>query len=295
MNELLLALIGAVLFLITAPLVGGLIAGIDRKLTARFQSRIGPPIIQPFYDVAKLIHKEKAFANPVEIILTSAYLILTALSGAIIFAGNNILLAVFCLALAHTFLILAAYSANAPYSHVGAVRELISAMIGEPILILTAAGFFMITGSFIVTDILAESLPAIIYLPGVFIALFAVLTLKLRKSPFDISTSHHAHQELVKGVTASLSGKSLAKVEVSHWYETVTLLSIMLLFFAGQPVIGFIVIIIAYFLEIVIDNIFPRITWKMSVKTLWLITLILGVVNICVIGVLGGITGGLII
>lgn len=288
MIETAMPIIGAIAFLIVAPFLGGLLSGADRILTARMQSRIGPPILQPFYDISKLCHKEKAFSNPVEIIFTTAYLALTALSGAILFAGNNILLVVFCLALADTFLILAAYAANAPYSHVGAVRELISVMVGEPILMLLAAALFMVTGSFMVADILTAQVPAIIYLPGVFIALFAILTLKLRKSPFDISTSHHAHQELVKGVTASLSGKSLAKVEVAHWYETILLLAMMFLFFAGQPVIGAIVIIIAYLLEIVIDNVFPRVTWKMTVKSLWLITIILGVVNLCVIAIIGG-------
>ncbi|MDR0980396.1 MAG: NADH-quinone oxidoreductase subunit H [Methanocalculaceae archaeon] len=289
--NLILAITGAVLFLILAPLLGGLIAGVDRVLTARMQSRRGPPVLQPFYDISKLWHKERAFANPVEMIFTTGYLVLIAFSGALLFSGGDLLLVVFTLALAHTFLILAAYAANAPYSTVGAERELIGVMVAEPILILLAAGFFMITGSFFVSDILKETVPAIIYLPGVFLALFAVLTLKLRKSPFDIATSHHAHQELVKGVTASLSGRTLAKVEIAHWYETILILALMFLFFAGNPVLGIIVVVICYFLEILMDNLFPRVTWKMTVKSLWIATILLGVINIAVIGVVGGVIG----
>ncbi|HJK47749.1 MAG TPA: NADH-quinone oxidoreductase subunit H, partial [Methanocorpusculum sp.] len=164
-------------------------------------------------------------------------------------------------------------------------------MVAEPVLILLAAGFFMVTGSFFVSDILKEEIPAIIYLPGVFLALFAVLTLKLRKSPFDISTSHHAHQELVKGVTSSLSGKTLAKVEIAHWYETILILALIFLFFAGNPILGIIVVIICYFLEILMDNLFPRVTWQMTVKSLWIATVILGVINIAVIGFVGGVIG----
>lgn len=289
--NLILAATGAVLFLILAPLVGGLIAGVDRVLTARMQSRRGPPVLQPFYDISKLWHKEPAFVNPVEKIFTTAYLVLIAFSGALLFAGGDLLLVVFALALAHTFLILAAYAANAPYSTVGAERELIGVMVAEPVLILLAAGFFMVTGSFFVSDILKEEIPAIIYLPGVFLALFAVLTLKLRKSPFDISTSHHAHQELVKGVTSSLSGKTLAKVEIAHWYETILILALIFLFFAGNPILGIIVVIICYFLEILMDNLFPRVTWQMTVKSLWIATVILGVINIAVIGFGGGVIG----
>ena len=289
--NLILAATGAVLFLILAPLVGGLIAGVDRVLTARMQSRRGPPVLQPFYDISKLWHKEPAFVNPVEKIFTTAYLVLIAFSGALLFAGGDLLLVVFALALAHTFLILAAYAANAPYSTVGAERELIGVMVAEPVLILLAAGFFMVTGSFFVSDILKEEIPAIIYLPGVFLALFAVLTLKLRKAPFDISTSHHAHQELVKGVTSSLSGKTLAKVEIAHWYETILILALIFLFFAGNPILGIIVVIICYFLEILMDNLFPRVTWQMTVKSLWIATVILGVINIAVIGFVGGVIG----
>ncbi|MCQ2356619.1 MAG: NADH-quinone oxidoreductase subunit H [Methanocorpusculum sp.] len=289
--NLILAAIGAVQFLVLAPIFGGLIAGIDRVLTARMQSRRGPPVLQPFYDISKLWHKERAFANPVEMIFTTGYLVLIAFSGALLFAGGDLLLVVFALALAHTFLILAAYAANAPYSTVGAERELIGAMVAEPILILLATGFFMITGSFFASDILVSAVPPIVYLPGVFLALFAVLTLKLRKSPFDISTSHHAHQELVKGVTSSLSGRTLAKVEIAHWYETILILALMFLFFAGNPVLGIIVIIVCYFLEILMDNLFPRVTWRMTVKSLWIVTIILGVANIAVIGLCGGVIG----
>ncbi|MEE1135461.1 MAG: NADH-quinone oxidoreductase subunit H [Methanocorpusculum sp.] len=287
--NVIMAILGSVIFLIAAPLLGGLLSGIDRIITARMQSRRGPPVLQPFYDISKLWHKEKIFANPVEMIFTTAYLVLTAVSGAMFFAGLNILLVVFCLALAHTFLILAAYAANAPYSHIGAERELLSVMVAEPILILLGVGFFMVTGTFMVSEIMGAAVPAICYLPGVFLALFAVLTLKLRKSPFDISTSHHAHQELVKGVTSSFAGKTLAKVEVAHWYETILLLGMIFLFFAGCPIIGIIVVIVGYFLEILIDNIFPRVTWQMTVKSLWLVTLILGVLNIVLLGFFGGI------
>jgi len=293
MNSVFMAIIGAVIFLVAAPFVGGLLSGIDRKLTARMQSRRGPPITQPFYDLAKLWHKEQVVANPSETIFTVAYLVFIALSGAMLFAGMNFLLVIFALGLAHTFLILAAYAANAPYSHIGAERELLSIMISEPILILIGAGFFMVTGTFAVSEIFFDAtLPAICYLPGIFLAFFAVLTLKLRKSPFDISTSHHAHQELVKGVTSSFAGRTLAKVELAHWYETIILLAIMFLFFAGQPVVGILVVIVAFFLEIVIDNMFPRVTWQMTVKSLWLITLILGVLNLVIIGIL--IAGGII-
>ena len=51
-------IICAILYFVLAPFAGGLLNGIDRKLTARVQGRKGPSILQPFYDVHKLIKKD---------------------------------------------------------------------------------------------------------------------------------------------------------------------------------------------------------------------------------------------
>jgi ech hydrogenase subunit B len=287
--NIMMAIIGAVAFLVFAPLIGGLLMGCDRVFTARMQSRVGPPILQPFYDVVKLWHKEKAFSSPVETIFTTAYLVLVAFSGAMLATGGNILLVVFSLTLAHTFLILAAYSANAPFSHIGAERELISVMIMEPALILYAAGIFMVTGSFMLIDVFRMGVPVIVYMPGIFLMMFSILLLRLRKSPFDISTSEHAHQELVKGVTSSLSGKNLAKVEIAHWYEAMILIALMILLFSQVYIAAVLMVLVVFFLVLIIDNVFPRVTWQMTVKRIWVTTFILGVVNIIILGIFGGV------
>ena len=52
-------LLGIVLFAIAGPVIGCLLAGLDRKITARMQGRVGPPLLQPYYDVRKLIEKDK--------------------------------------------------------------------------------------------------------------------------------------------------------------------------------------------------------------------------------------------
>ena len=50
--------ISIIAYLILAPIVGGLLAGLDRKFSAKMQRRVGPPVLQPFYDVFKLFEKE---------------------------------------------------------------------------------------------------------------------------------------------------------------------------------------------------------------------------------------------
>jgi len=279
----------AVIFIILAPFIGGLLAGIDRKLTARMQGRVGPPLLQPFYDVGKLFKKEQIVVTPSQHFYVLSYLVFIVASGALFFAGGDLLLVIFAFTLAHIFLVLGAYSSYSPYSFIGAERELIQFIAYEPMIILAAVGMYMVTKTFFVWEIMASSMPLILYLPGVFLGFLMVLTIKLRKSPFDLSTSHHAHQEIVKGVTTEFSGPMLARVEIAHWYENVFLLGFIYLFFAWNPLVGIIAIIIAYVLEILIDNTFSRATWKFTLKSAWIIAGMMGLVNLGVLYYLSGV------
>jgi NADH:ubiquinone oxidoreductase subunit H len=166
---------------------------------------------------------------------------------------------------------------------VGAERELLQIIAYEPMIILTAVGMYMVTKSFFVSTIIASPVPIILYLPGVFIGYLIVLTIKLRKSPFDISTSHHAHQEIVKGVTTDFAGPNFGKIEIAHWYEYVFLLGVIWLFFAWNPFIAVAAILVAYFLEILIDNTIARVKWQLMLRTAWVIAGTLGIVNLGVL------------
>lgn len=283
-----ISIVNAVIYILLAPIVGGLVAGIDRKVTARMQGRVGPPILQPFYDVGKLFEKENVVVTISQNFWVISYLVFMAVSGALFFSGGDFLLVIFAFTLSHIFLVLGAYASNSPYSHVGAERELIQIIAYEPMIILTAVGMYLVTKSFNISDIVASGIPIIEFLPGVFIGYLMVLTLKLRKSPFDLSTSHHAHQEIVKGVTTDFSGPNLAKIEIAHWYEYVVILGVVWLFFGFNPVIAVAAIIITYFLEILIDNTFARVKWQMTLKSAWLIAGALGLVNLATLYYLRG-------
>ncbi len=277
------AIVNAVIYLLLAPVVGGLIAGIDRRITARMQGRVGPPLLQPFYDVGKLFEKENLVVTTTQNFYVLSYLVFMAVSGALFFSGGDMLLVIFAFTLSHIFLVLGAYAAFSPYSHVGAERELIQIIAYEPMIIITAAGMYMVTKSFYVSDIVQSAVPVVLYLPGVFIGYLIVLTIKLRKSPFDLSTSHHAHQELVKGVTTDFAGPNLAKIEIAHWYEYVFLLGVVYLFFGFNPLLAIAAIIIAYFLEILIDNTTSRVKWQMTLRSAWLVAGTLGIINLGVL------------
>jgi ech hydrogenase subunit B len=277
------AIIWVIVFIVLAPIVGGYIAGADRRITARMQGRVGPPLAQPFYDVFKLLGKQNLVVNRFHGDYVNCFLLFTVVSGCIFFSGGNLLLVIFALIVADVFLVLGAYCTNSPYALIGAERELLQMLAAEPMLILTAVGLFVATGSFNVSVMVNTSKCAFLVIPGVFIAFTYVLTIKFRKSPFDLSTSHHAHQELVKGLTTEFAGPSLAAFEIAHFYETVLLLAMVYLFFANIWWLGVIVALATYFVEILIDNINARIKWELMIKSAWVVTLILGVGNLLVL------------
>lgn len=277
------AWIAVILYIVLAPIIGGLISGIDRRISARMQGRYGPPILQPFYDVFKLMQKQNIVVNKHQKFYIFCFLVFVIVSGCIFFAGGDLLLAIFALTLASVFMIIAAYSTYSPYAYIGAEREMLQMMAYEPMVILTIVGMYMVTKSFNVLDIALYDQPLIYSLPGIFIGFLFILTIKFRKSPFDISMSHHAHQEIVRGIITEFSGKDLAMVEVAHWYENVFLLGIVCLFFASNPILAIVIALLTYFLEIFIDNNNSRLKWQSALGSAWIVALILGVGNIAVL------------
>ena len=272
--------IAALIYVIAAPFAGGLLAGIDRRITARMQRRVGPPLLQPFHDVRKLLEKENLVVNPAQHFYLGGFLLFNIVSGALFFAGGDLLIVMFALALASVFLVLAACGANSPFSHIGAERELLQVMACEPMLLIAALGLYTSSGSFQVREIMDVPHLLVVQLPGIFFGLLFILTIKLRKSPFDLSTSHHAHQELVKGVTTEFSGPALALIEVAHWYENMLLLGLVYLFMAAEPWLAGPVVALVYFLEILVDNTTARLKWQATLRSSWIVAATAGAINL---------------
>lgn len=280
--------IQCIAYILLAPVLGCLLDGLDRKLTARMQGRQGPSVYQPWWDFQKLLAKEKLMVNQSQFYLMVSYTLFVVLAGALLFAGSDMLLVFFALTTAETFMLLSAATTSSPYSAMGVNRELIQMVSAEPMVLLTAVGFYLASGSFCVADIAHGSgLPMICKMPGFFIGFVFILTIKMRKSPFDLSTSHHAHQELVKGVTTEMSGVTLACETVAGWYEHIMLIGLVGLFClngtAWSVVLAIVVMLAAYFLEVLIDNTSARVKWQTMFKLAWTVTLVCAGINLLVL------------
>ena len=283
-------IVKALIYILLAPLIGGMLSGLDRVVSARMQGRQGPPVFQPFYDVNKLLHKQTTVVNSIQVLFVTVYLIFTIFTGTLFFAGGDMLLVFFALSMSEVMLVLAAFSTNGPYSIMGAQRELLQMMCYEPMTLLVAIGFYYANGSFMVDDLIRTQVPAIVQIPGFFIGFVFILIIKLRKSPFDLSTSHHMHQEMVKGLTTDLSGSNLALVEIAEWYDVVLMLGIVGMFFITANPISRICAIIAcavvFFLCTLIDNLFPRVKYKTMLIVTWSVILVFAGTNLLILNVL---------
>ena len=120
---LLTTLIGTLLFAVAGPVIGCLLAGLDRIISARMQGRVGPPLLQPYYAVRELFEKERVSVGSVDGVCVACALLFARIAGGFFFSGGNLLLCVFVITLSSLFFIMAAYSTRSPYAEVGAARE----------------------------------------------------------------------------------------------------------------------------------------------------------------------------
>jgi ech hydrogenase subunit B len=282
--------IGIIVFIL-APFIGMLIIGLDRKITARLQNRIGPPVLQPFYDAVKLFGKSELMVNRTQMIFAVLFFSTVAFATLLLCLRADLLLIFLILSTGVVFFALGAYSVKSGFSFVGGNREVYQMLAYEPVFLIAIFAMGYATGSFNVVDIFKLDKPLIMVVPLALAAMVIVLMIKMQKSPFDIST---AHTEVISGPMVDYSGKYLALIKVTHWYELSLLLGIMALFLVipGNMLLSVVLIIVmivvVYFVLMVLDNVTPRLTWKEMVVFSLAIGMTLVGINIFYLALTGG-------
>jgi formate hydrogenlyase subunit 4 len=213
-----------VLVLALAPLFEGIL----RKVTAKVQSRQGPPIWQPYYDLLKLLGKEdiesgespamQRFASWLSLaaILTLAVLVPMGTSPPLSGAADAYLL-ISLLTLCGVSTMLAGLAAGSTYSLVGMSREMMSLMTLEPLLAVAVLVSMVHTRSMRLDAVLNGSayLQTGLPLAGILmlgVAIFAFQAL-IGRLPFDIA---EAETELMEGSMVEYSGPKLALFKFTH-------------------------------------------------------------------------------
>lgn len=181
--------------------------GAINKTKALFAGRAGPPLLQPYYDLAKLLRKGSVFsstttwvfrAGPVVGLATTALaLLLVPLAGTrapIAFTGDLVLLA-YLLALGRFFTALAALDTGSPFEGMGAAREVTYACLAEPALFLGFLVLVRVSGSLDLSGMLGGTSTERWALFGaplalVFISWCVVLLVENCRIPFDDPNTH---------------------------------------------------------------------------------------------------------
>jgi len=206
------------LVLALAPLFEGIL----RKVTAKVQSRQGPPLWQPYYDLLKLLGKEdievgespamQRFASWLSLaaILTVAVLVPMGTVPPLAGAADAYLL-VYLLTLCGISTMLAGLAAGSTYSLVGMSREMMSLMTLEPLLAVAVVVGVVQVRSLRLETVLDGSPYAHAGLPLAGILMFGVAILAFQalvgRLPFDIA---EAETELMEGSLVEYSGPKLA-------------------------------------------------------------------------------------
>jgi ech hydrogenase subunit B len=261
-----------IVLLLLFPVAGMFIDGLDRKITARMQSRIGPPVIQPFYDFIKLLGKEDLAVNPYTIIFAFAHLAFTITSVGILLFGQDLIVLFFVVTLAEIFLILCGFSTRSPYAYLGSGRALIQLFAVETLFLFVIWLMGYVSPTYIIADIVKAQVPLIVKLPFSFVVLGIILLVKMEKSPFDIPA---AKGEIIQGPLMEYSGRWLALFKLAHWFIVPLIMALMFIFFLPYWFVGIIALICVFIAILVIDNIATRLIISDLVKFSFTIGIIL--------------------
>lgn len=274
-----------------AGLVGLVATWVDRKVTARLQWRMGPPFLQPFYDLGKLLTKEVTIptaADRVTFVLAPmaglagaglvAAILGMSISGNLNFAGDLIVV-IYLLTIPSLMLMLGGFASGNILAQVGASREMKLILAYElPFLLAIAAVIFKNGFSLRLNELLAfQRLNGMAFgsISGFlsFLAVILSVQAKLGMPPFDIS---EAETELMAGPLLEYSGLLLAFFRFTKALLFYSLpLLIVILFFGGISFSGWHILtgVLKYVgvlaLLVVIKNTNPRVRVDQALNFFW--------------------------
>ncbi|WP_456487093.1 complex I subunit 1 family protein [Candidatus Alkanophaga liquidiphilum] len=245
---------------IFAAVVGLLFLWLVRKLLARFQWRVGPPIYQTFADVIKLLSKESVVPENANrfMFVTAPVLALAAVTLAMLlipvgaknpalgFLGDVIVL-IYLLTIPSVAIIIGGSSSANPFGAIGASREISLTIAYELGLVLS-----VLTLCVDVNSLLMESVTGFNFLryPLAAVALFICVVAKLGITPFDIP---EAKTEIMAGPYTEYSGRLLGIFKLTHAMLLFALSSLFVsLFFAGPFTGNYVVDVLVHLVKCVL-------------------------------------------
>jgi len=279
-------------------LIAGMIASwIERKVTARVQWRVGPPLLQPLYDVLKLFTKENVipenahlmtFISAPVISFASVTLAATIIGMASFFpaAGfqGDLLVVMYLLVIPGLCLILGGAASANPLASLGAAREM-KLILSYELVFWTAISVVLIKTGGIIT--LSELNYPPVCRPAAspiahtiaFILTLVVMQAKLGRVPFDVA---EAETEIMAGPYIEYSGPLLGFFKMSQYILLVALPMFVITVFWGGinspvDVLKYVALLVIIILA---ENTNPRLKITQCLKLFWFILFPMGLIAI---------------
>jgi NADH-quinone oxidoreductase subunit H len=234
---------------------------LERKIKARSQFRVGPPIYQQFADLIKLFQKQNlrsSLSNPLMNFLPLISLLAVSLVAYSLPLGSeegtiDIISLIFLFALTSLIYVFAGMLSFSHYGFVGAKRELVQFFSYEIPFALSILSVAILYG----TIQFSNPFPfALVLIPSM-IAFYVSGLAKIRRSPFDIP---NAEQEIVEGALTEFSGPSLGVFLLSEWMEAFVICSVFVDLFIGinDVLISVLLAYLVFISFVVIEVVTPR-------------------------------------
>jgi formate hydrogenlyase subunit 4 len=196
--------------------------GVMRRVTARIQSRQGPPLLQPYFDLLKLLGKEDIESGETPVmqrlavylslaaVLTLAWFVPMGFAAPMGGAGDAFLL-IYLLTMCGVCTLLAGLAAGSTYSLIGVSREMMTMVALEPLFAVVLLAAAVHAHSFRLQAVLSGSVYSTAGFPWSGLILLGLMLLSfqgfVQRVPFDIS---EAETEIMEGPLLEYSGPKLA-------------------------------------------------------------------------------------
>ncbi len=292
----LVGLLQALVILAVAPLF----SGFSRVMRAKMHNRRGPSIFQNYRDLAKLMKRQEVvsgqagwvfritpYVTLVSMLLVATIIPIVTAQSPFGWAGDLILV-VYLVALARFFFSLSGLDAGSSFGGIGAKRELLVAVLIEPVMLLVLFVMALLAGStnlgVISAKVASGQIP---YYTSVWLGMLAFAFasfVEMGKLPFDLA---EAEQELQEGPLAEFSGRSLALMKWGIYLKQVVLVSLFLAVFlpfgnvaqsSGLPlllsallavVVFLLKVTVFYFIVSVLENAMARVRFLKASAVTW--------------------------
>jgi len=225
-----------------------LLAGYVRTLKARLLGRRGPPLLQPYRDLLRLLRKEVVLAHSASWVFrvapyivfaatwVAAALVPTFATGLLFSYAADMIAIVALLGSARFMLALAGLDVGTSFGGIGSSREMMIASLAEPAMLMVVFTVALLAGSTQLSSIAAfmqgPDVGLRVSLALALVALVMVAIAENARIPVDNPATHLELTMVHEAMILEYSGRHLAVIELASFVKLLLYLSVIACVFA---------------------------------------------------------------